>query len=112
ARIVRLTAQGPVEGPQGILKGTGGGCRLDEIPATEAVASGDLVYTAVLASPSGQSFYCGKVTQADADPAASHWTIEIAPACAPQDLPRHVTVLRTELNPRLMARPSENASVR
>jgi len=97
-RLVRRSALGAVQGPQGILVGTGNGCRLDEVMATEAVAAGDEVFTDRLASPGSEPIYCGRVTSAEADAGDHHWTIQVAPLQTLAKLPARLDVLRTELN--------------
>jgi len=100
-RLVRRSALGAVQGPQGILVGTGNGCRLDEVVATEAVAAGDEVFTDRLVSPGAEPIYCGRVISAEADAGDHHWTIQVAPLQTPAKLPARLAVLRTELGGRL-----------
>lgn len=98
-RIIRRSALGAVQGPQGILAGTGKGCRVDEVTATEAVAVGDEVYTDRLVSPGAEPIYCGRVTRAEAQPGENHWTITVAPLHSSSSTPARLFVLRTALNP-------------
>ena len=97
-RLVRPSPLGPVQGARGILSGQGNGCTLNDVPATEAVAVGDLVYTDSLVSPAGEPIYCGRVTAATVEPTASHWTIEVTPLHSPEKVPARVEVLRAEWN--------------
>ncbi|SFI09147.1 rod shape-determining protein MreC [Planctomicrobium piriforme] len=101
-RIIRQSPLGPVEGPAGLLAGTGHGCRLDDVAATEAVAPGDDIYTDPLVSPAGVPVYCGRVSKAEVEPTASHWKIEVIPSNLLSPLPEHVTVLRGALNSQRM----------
>lgn len=103
ARIVRNSALGPVQGPAGILAGSATGCRLNEVPATEAVAVGDDVLTDPLTSPAGVSLYCGKVSRVDLATSAEHWTIEVTPAFARGETPREARIIRAELGPAVTA---------
>ncbi|WP_437227923.1 rod shape-determining protein MreC [Planctomicrobium sp. SH661] len=98
-RIVRRSAFGAVQGPQGILVGTGTGCRLTEVTATEAVAVGDEVYTDRLVSPGSEPVYCGRITRAEVQSGENHWSLEVAPLQAPGNFPRELFILRAELNP-------------
>lgn len=98
-RIVRRSSLGPIQGPRGILVGTGTGCRLEEVIATEAVAVGDEVFTDHLATPGAEPIYCGRVTHAEAPEGSHHWTINVAPVHLPSSFPSRVTVLRGKLNP-------------
>jgi len=97
-RLYRSSTLGPVQGPAGILVGTGSDCRIEEIAATEAVAPGDDVYTDPVSSPSGVSVYCGRVTKVEVLSTAPHWTIEMRPHIRMKTLPRDVHVLKSDLN--------------
>lgn len=97
-RIVRRSSLGPIQGPSGILVGTGTGCRLEEVIATEAVAVGDEIFTDHLATPGAEPIYCGRVMHAEAPEGSHHWTIEVAPVHLPTSFPSRVTVLRGKLN--------------
>lgn len=96
-RIVRRSTLGVVQGPTGILTGTGSGCRLDEVAATEAVAAGDDVYTDRLVSPGAEPIYCGRILSARAEAGDNHWTIQMAPVHTPASLPAELSVLTVEL---------------
>lgn len=98
-RIVRRSSLGPVQGPRGILVGTGNGCRLEEVLATEAVAVGDEVFTDRLTTPGGEPIYCGRVIYAEAPEGSHHWTIDVAPVHSPSSVPPRLSVLRGKLNP-------------
>lgn len=96
-RIVRRSSLGIVQGPGGILAGTGSGCRLEEVSATEAVAAGDEVYTDRLVSPAAEPIYCGRIVSAKVASSDSHWTIEMVPLHSPACLPAELSVLKTGL---------------
>lgn len=96
-RIVRRSPRGTVFGSRGILAGTGEGCRLLEVPATEPVVEGDFVYTDAALTPGAEAIYCGRVTQATVGPNDGQWTIEVAPLHHPVDIPRELHVLRAQL---------------
>ncbi|HWL07047.1 MAG TPA: rod shape-determining protein MreC [Planctomicrobium sp.] len=104
-RIYRRSPFGPVTGPAGILAGTGTECRIDDVSATEAVAIGDDVYTDPMASPVGVPIYCGRITQVDVAPTATHWTIELSPENPASRIPREVHVLKSSLNPARISQP-------
>jgi len=97
-RIVRRSRLGPVQGPGGILAGTGSGCRLDEVSATEAVAAGDDVYTDRLVSPGTHPIYCGRIIDAQAEAGENHWTIHVAPVHTGTNFPAKLSILSAELN--------------
>ncbi len=98
-RLYRRSPLGAVQGPAGILTGAGAICRIDEIPATEAVAVGDDVYTDPVASPTGLPIYCGRITKVDVSSTAVHWSIEMTPQNLPSQIPNKVQVLKSSLNP-------------
>lgn len=106
-RLVRSSPQGPVFGARGILVGTGTGCHLEQVSATEPVSVGDHIYTdAAVTSP--HPLYCGLVTAAELEPSDSFWTIEVQPAAEEQ--PDKLVVLRPELNAlRLSAEPASTS---
>lgn len=97
SRIVRRSPQGAVQGATGILRGTGRGCVLELVDATEAVAIGDLVYTHANASPAGVALFCGKVVHAEIGPSDEHWHIEVQPAHSSAELPDRLDILSGEL---------------
>ncbi|WP_437190862.1 rod shape-determining protein MreC [Planctomicrobium sp. SH527] len=99
-RVIRRSPLGPVQGPAGVLAGTGTGCRINEVSATAAIAVGDDVYTDPTASPTGVPVYCGRISQAEAEPAANHWTIQMVPVNSLKELPAHVEVLISSINKR------------
>ncbi len=96
-RVYRKSAFGAVEGPVGVLVGTGQGCRLEEVPATEAVTVGDDIYTDPVASPVGTPVFCGRVIQADLQPSANHWSLEVLPASSASSIPDRVEILKSSL---------------
>ncbi len=97
-RVIRRSPLGPVQGPAGVLAGTGTGCRINEVSATEAIAVGDDVYTDPIASPTGVPVYCGRISLAEAEPTASHWTIQMVPVNSLKELPNNVEVLISSIN--------------
>ncbi len=99
AQLLRETEETAVEGASGILCGTGAGCRLDFVGATEPVRVGDLVVTPLRQSPDSGVFLFGKVTRAELPPGAAHWEIEVAPACELRKV-SEVAVLRINRNSR------------
>jgi cell shape-determining protein MreC len=101
-RIIRRSPLGAVDGPRGILAGTGTGCRLDEVPATEAVAVGDEVYLDELVSAGTGPIYCGRIVRVDVAPTASHWSIDVAPFSRLDEMPAELQVLRMKLHPQRM----------
>ncbi|WP_437185102.1 rod shape-determining protein MreC [Planctomicrobium sp. SH668] len=107
-RIVRHSALGPVQGPKGILSGTGNSCKINEVLATEAVKEGDEVYTDRSVSPGSFPIYCGRIVNAVVAPTANTWTIDVQPLHTPDKVPATVSVLRTQLNPvRIELLPAE-----
>lgn len=110
ARIIRRSPLGAVLGPRGILAGTGTACRMSDVPATEAVAVGDEVYTDNLVSPTMEPIFCGKVTRVDVTPTSSHWSIDVEPLLGPSEIPARLQVLRTEMNSERVAADARPAS--
>jgi len=106
-QIIRHSELGPVWGPQGILVGTGTSCEILEVPATQPVAVGDHVYTHSTASPTSELVYCGRITEVNIGPQDQSWTIQVTPAVT--QTPATVTVLKSQLNPRLISRQPESA---
>jgi cell shape-determining protein MreC len=98
-RIIRNSPLGPVDGPRGILAGTGVGCRIDEVPATEAVAVGDEVYLDEIIAAGAGPIYCGRVLRVSVAPTASHWSIDVEPFSRPGEMPAELHVLRMRLHP-------------
>ncbi|WP_437203798.1 rod shape-determining protein MreC [Planctomicrobium sp. SH664] len=98
ARIIRISPLGPVLGPRGVLAGTGGGCRLEEVGATEAVAPGDYVYTDPLAAPHGEPIYIGRIRTANVSATATQWTIDVDPAAPAGEVPSRLQVLRVNFS--------------
>lgn len=96
-QLLRNSELGLVVGTKGILKGTGTACEVIEIPGTEAVAVGDLVYTDTHVSATGVPIYCGQVIEATIAPGATHWSVLISPPASLQSVPARLTVLRVKL---------------
>lgn len=96
--IYRPSELGFVTGPKGILKGTGTHCELVEVPGTEAVAVGDLVFTDLNVSPTQTPIYCGKVISTDIGTNDSQWTIAVEPANSGQLTPKSLNVMRIEMD--------------
>ncbi|MCA9080119.1 MAG: rod shape-determining protein MreC [Planctomycetaceae bacterium] len=94
-RLVRSSPQGPVFGARGILVGTGTGCRLEQLQATEPVSIGDHIYTdSAVTSP--QPLYCGMVQSAELQPSDQFWSIDVVPASPVR--PDSLVILRPQLN--------------
>ena len=101
-RIARQTFRGPVYGAEGILKGTGRNlCRLEGVPYTEPVSTGDGVYTMPHADRPPLCF--GHVVRATIQPGAT-WEIDVRPVVSIDGL-IDVLVLRDYLNPRRIPPP-------
>lgn len=100
AQLVRQSGGAAVEGPEGVLVGTGAGrCSLQYVAATEPVRVGDLVVTP-LRQPWGRGpLLYGTVTRADAAAGATHWSIDVEPLA---DLRKaaEILVLTVHPNPR------------
>jgi hypothetical protein len=72
------------------------------VEATEAVAAGDLVFTAddsVLDVP----LLYGRVVKLQRQPGAAHWEIWMEPAMSAGSPPSQVAVLQMEVNPARLA---------
>lgn len=108
AQLIRSSSDQAVEGASGVLSGTGTGCRLEFVAPTEPVRIGDLVVTPVRQSPGGEPLLFGRVTRAELSPGASHWSIEVEPACDLSKTSR-VSILRIHLNSRRSAAMAERA---
>ena len=81
ARLARPGRDQPVFSTRGMLEGTGDGfCRLTLVPATAAVAIGDVVYTDGRDQPDAWPMVYGTVVQAELPDGAPHWEIRIRPA--------------------------------
>jgi rod shape-determining protein MreC len=99
AQLMRRTADGLVVGPEGIIAGDGKeGCRLNFIAATQPVAVGDEVYTAVAGTPLPMPMYYGRVVAVSLAEGAPYWEVQVKPA-ETLNHARSVQVLRVVLNP-------------
>lgn len=82
ARLVRISAQGPIWGAVGSIHGTGQEtCLMEYVPTTEPVAIGDLV---VVVDPQSMQFMgavYGRVQHVQQVQGSSHWKIDVTPAC-------------------------------
>lgn len=105
AQLVRTSASGPVFGASGILSGDGENCRLEQVPAVEAVSVGDAVYCD--AATTKHALIIGRVTSATLEPAAPFWTISVAPAADPN--PHQVLILKSTFNPTRLANREQPA---
>lgn len=101
-QLFRVNEIGVVPGPQGVLAGTGTGCSLLEVRATEPVAVGDYVYTNPMVAPTGVPVFCGRVVRAELGDSDLHWTIDVEPVHSITSIPRELRVLKTQ--------PARNAS--
>lgn len=104
AQLVRHSGGAAVEGPEGVLVGTGAGrCSLQYVAATEPVRIGDLVVTPLRQPWANGPLLYGTVTRADAAAGATHWSIDVVPLA---DLRKaaEVLVLTVHPNPRRIER--------
>lgn len=102
AQIVRRSGQGPVFAAKGLLEGHADGlCRLRHVPATEAVAEGDEVYTGDRDANSPEPLCYGTIVKAEIPPGSPHWEIHVQPA-ASIDAMKSVQVVRKKANPMRM----------
>ena len=81
---------------EGILEGTGTGCRITGVPYTESVAEGDEVFSADIEGVAGPKLYYGRVVQATFE-SGGEWTVLVKPAATAGDV-QSVTVVRPTLN--------------
>jgi len=90
-------------GPRGVLEGTGESlCRIRLVEVTEPVSVGDAVTTTTGRGVLPGKLPYGEVVRLERPVGAAYWEIWMQPAVAP-DEPRHVGVLRIELNPMRVA---------
>ncbi|MEE8450504.1 MAG: rod shape-determining protein MreC [Thermoguttaceae bacterium] len=93
-----LVALGTLDGPQGILEGTGEPLpRIRLVEVTEPVSLGDPVYTVAGKGVFPTPLLYGRIVQLERPVGAAHWEIRMQPAVAEE--PDRVAVVRTELNP-------------
>jgi len=98
ARLARPGRDRPAFSTRGMLEGTGDGfCRLTLVPATAAVAVGDVVYTDGRDQPGSWPMVYGTVVGAELPENAPHWEIRIRPAVNFDELER-VDVLTRQFN--------------
>lgn len=112
AEVQLLATSGTTErrGPVGVLHGTGGPlCRITQVHANEPVAPGDLVYSVGGEGLLPHPLLYGEVVRAE--PGNQFWEIWVQPA-ADLDKLRDVMVLRTDLNPKRMAKGKTGGVVR
>jgi rod shape-determining protein MreC len=99
AQLMRRTEEGLVVGSEGILSGDGkDGCLLNFIAATQPVAVGDEVYTAVAGTPLPTPMYYGRVVAVSLASGAPYWEIQVKPSESLNQT-KTVQVLRAVLNP-------------
>jgi cell shape-determining protein MreC len=99
AQLVRDSERGPVWGATGLLRGDGDAhCRLEGVPAEEAVRVGDLVYSAERDGALPEPLAYGRVIDAHVSTDERTWLIVVEPATQPSCLTT-VHVLRAALNP-------------
>lgn len=102
-QLVKVVDGQPQFGATGILEGAGTGrCRVRMVAASEAVAAGDLVFTARDEGLSTQPLLYGAVTRCERSPGAPHWDIWMDLDDA-RERPSHLVVLRSTLNPARVA---------
>lgn len=98
-QLVRQTTQGLRFGSEGRLVGLGSDrCRVHEIPPTEAVAVGDMVFSGERSGSLPFPMLYGRVVRAELQKGAHEWLIEVEPA-ADLNNQQHVVILREALNP-------------
>ena len=99
-QAVRLvSAEGRlIRGGDGLLVGTGDGCRLDHVPAEVPVAAGQWL----VAAEQGAVLLCGRVTEATLPAGQSHWQVDIEPVARP-GVGESVAVLRRTIRPERLA---------
>jgi len=93
-----LVALGTLDGPQGILEGTGEPLpRIRLVEVTEPVSLGDLVYTVAGKGVFPTPLLYGRIVELERPVGAAHWEIRMQPAIVEE--PDRVAIVRTELNP-------------
>lgn len=95
-RLVRHSSRGTHLGAEGMLEGTGEGCRIIGIPDTASVAVGDEVFSADINGVAGPRLYYGTVSVAQFE-SAGEWSIEVQPAGHLSDI-EQVAVVVPQLN--------------
>jgi len=91
----------PESSPQGLLEGTGSGCRLTQVGANENVQVGDTVYS-VPGFPVDAPMLFGVVASCTRQPGALHWDIEVEPHVDVAQI-RTVQILTPTINPQRLA---------
>lgn len=87
--------------PSGLLEGTGHGCRLTQVAATDDIQVGDVVYS-VPTFPVQTPMLFGVVTSCERQPGALHWNIEIEPRADLGNL-KTVEIVTPQINPDRLA---------
>ena len=87
--------------PNGLLEGTGHGCRLTQIGATDDIQVGDIVYS-LPAFPVQAAMLFGVVKSCTRQPGALHWNIEVEPRADLSNL-NTVEIVTPQINPERLA---------
>ncbi len=87
--------------PQGLMEGTGSGCRLTQIGANENVQAGDSVYS-LPGFPVDAPMLFGVVVSCTRQPGALHWEIEVEPHVDVAQI-RAVQILTPSITPQRLA---------
>lgn len=98
-QILRPTEAAPVWGPTGILRGNGGECLVEGIPADASVRVGDTVYSSDRDELFEAPLFYGEVIAAELGLEDRTWTVTVRPASTATSRSA-VRVLRAALNPR------------
>jgi cell shape-determining protein MreC len=103
AKAILADARGllPESSPQGLLEGTGSGCRLTQVGANENVQVGDTVYS-VPGFPVDAPMLFGVVASCTRQPGALHWDVEVEPHVDVGQI-RTVQILTPTINPQRLA---------
>jgi len=91
-RLVHRSPHGTHLGEEGMLEGTGTGCRITGLPDTASVSVGDAVVSENIEGLVGPPLYYGTVAEATFQ-SAGEWAVGVKPAIALEDLNRVVVVV-------------------
>jgi len=93
-RLIHRTSQpsSSNSSTEGILEGSGGGCRVVGVPETASVSVGDEVVSADINGITGPPLYYGTVTQAEFQ-SAGEWLITVRPGATTTEIERVVVVV-------------------
>jgi cell shape-determining protein MreC len=99
-RLVRRTPNGTHLGDEGMLEGTGTGCRIIGLPDTASVSVDDAVVSESIDGLIGPPLYYGTVAEATFQ-SAGEWSVRVVPAIDMEDLDRVVVVVPKLNNSRI-----------